>query len=507
MKKYSFVLVILMATVLTKAQSYSYDSLVNLDFGWYVYDVRNFLELRDGNIVSHSSFYVYDDEGYYVRDLGNVLVKVSPHACFLDSTLMASDFVRHCLIERNPLGDDNLFVQIVRDFENVRTDLLIRYFDDNLMYDETQDIVVPLEDTLVLNSEKYLLENEENIIVMYSLGSGPEVFPVTPVMVRMGLDGTVKDRVELPDTVMRAYSGLLNNLQVYNESPREYAWWQTEGGAHPTYGFFVVDSLFRLKEYVSVDEAFELDYTMDASGEGMLPLDEHSYLVYSRFYKNDAFGTNGVRITKYDKSSHESLGCVKFPTKPKGPNTGFITCAIPADLKKSADGNLYFVYQTADPLAPSGFFVCVTKLDNDLNVIWDRFCLEPGYDHSPNMALPLEDGGVVVGGYEKGYVVGHIPLQLFFLFFHEDGVSASETAVRVRPYLFWPNPIQDILHLHYSPDVKPKQIELYDIQGRLVRSQRTGLESLNLQGLAAGTYTMRVTLEGGKVFSDKVVKE
>jgi hypothetical protein len=36
-------------------------------------------------------------------------------------------------------------VQIVRDFRKNRSDLLIRHFDDNLMYDETQDIVVPLK--------------------------------------------------------------------------------------------------------------------------------------------------------------------------------------------------------------------------------------------------------------------------------------------------------------------------------------------------------------------------
>ena len=45
------------------------------------------------------------------------------------------------------------------------------------------------------------------------------------------------------------------------------------------------------------------------------------------------------------------------------------------------------------------------------------------------------------------------------------------------------------------------------MQGRLVLTQRNGLENLNLQGLASGTYTMRVTLEGGNVFSDKVIKE
>ena len=51
------------------------------------------------------------------------------------------------------------------------------------------------------------------------------------------------------------------------------------------------------------------------------------------------------------------------------------------------------------------------------------------------------------------------------------------------------------------------QVELYDLQGRLVRTQSKDLESIILQGLSAGTYTMRVTLEDGKAFSDKVVKE
>ena len=31
--------------------------------------------------------------------------------------------------------------------------------------------------------------------------------------------------------------------------------------------------------------------------------------------------------------------------------------------------------------------------------------------------------------------------------------------------------------------------------------------SVSMEGLAAGTYTLRVTLEGGKTFSDMVVKE
>ena len=74
-------------------------------------------------------------------------------------------------------------------------------------------------------------------------------------------------------------------------------------------------------------------------------------------------------------------------------------------------------------------------------------------------------------------------------------------------YLAYPNPTQDQLHLQYSPDVQPKTIELYDLQGRLVRSQNQGLESVDMQGFASGQYLMKVTLEDGKSFTDKVVKE
>ena len=98
--------------------------------------------------------------------------------------------------------------------------------------------------------------------------------------------------------------------------------------------------------------------------------------------------------------------------------------------------------------------------------------------------------------------------QVFVIKFFRDGsLSVPEIASFIRPYMFYPNPTQTELHLQYSPDIQPKQIELYDLQGRLVRSQSKGLESLNMAGLPAGTYTMRVMLEDGKVFSDKVVKE
>ena len=234
----------------------------------------------------------------------------------------------------------------------------------------------------------------------------------------------------------------------------------------------------------------------------VLDWDDHSFLVASRF-DNKYNSEDGVRVTRYHKQSLEAIRTCKFKSQPQS-NLG---CAFPIGLTETNDGNIYFAYCTQD--FTSGSFgnpwgqVSVLKMDDDFNIVWQRFCLEPfGYSRVGTDMATLEDGGVAVGG-----VIFGAPPELFFLIFDDEGWSVSETNAQIRPYAYYPNPTQDELHLQYSPDVTPKQIELYDLQGRLVKTQRNGLESLNLEGLASGAYTMRVTLENGKVFSDKVVKE
>ena len=148
----------------------------------------------------------------------------------------------------------------------------------------------------------------------------------------------------------------------------------------------------------------------------------------------------------------------------------------------------------------------VVKMDSDLNVIWKRFCLMTRpWDNSIRMTLLRNDGaGVVIPIFNFMSNPGHVTVVIVNDDY--DGLDEQD-GISVRPYAFWPNPAKGILNLQYSPDVTPKKIELYDLQGRLVRSQTTALESINMEGLSTGTYMMRITLEGGKVFSDKVVKE
>ena len=96
---------------------------------------------------------------------------------------------------------------------------------------------------------------------------------------------------------------------------------------------------------------------------------------------------------------------------------------------------------------------------------------------------------------------------IYFYLNHDGTVGTNESDIEVRPYIFYPNPATNLLHMQFSSDVLPKQVEFYDLQGRLVGRQDKTFESVDMSQLPAGTYTMRVTLENGKSFSDKVIKE
>ena len=160
----------------------------------------------------------------------------------------------------------------------------------------------------------------------------------------------------------------------------------------------------------------------------------------------------------------------------------------------------------------------VTKMDIDGNVIWQRYWDKYYQEYGMKVYKPLtimttSDNGCLVSGYcYYSDIYGsnrYVNKSEFFMlkFFADGSLSIPEAEAFIRPYAYYPNPAQDQLRLQYSPDVEPKQIELYDLQGRLVRSQGAGLECLNLQGLAPGQYVMKVTMADGTAYSDKVVKE
>ncbi len=165
-------------------------------------------------------------------------------------------------------------------------------------------------------------------------------------------------------------------------------------------------------------------------------------------------------------------------------------------------------------------YFIVTKMDFQGNVIWQRSWNKYQPENGMKVYLPhrmttTSDDGCLLCGYSYYSDVNNpgsdVPKpEVFLLKFFSDGslsIPGIETDVHIRPYWFYPNPVDKQLHLQYSPDIRPVSVELFDMQGRLVLSQEKDLETLGLESLPAGVYTLRVTLGNGTSYSDSVVKQ
>ena len=174
------------------------------------------------------------------------------------------------------------------------------------------------------------------------------------------------------------------------------------------------------------------------------------------------------------------------------------------------NGNeVYFCYTTYTGIVGGPMQTVVSKLDTDLNLIWKRwYGGEQEYHEVLDFRL-TSDGGCIASGAGHPEASHYYDPYPYVLKITPDGYCAVQENDEplLKPYCFFPNPVDDRLHMEFSPDVTPKQVELYDLQGRLVGIQNNGFESVETGQLPSGTYTLRIVMEDGESYSDKVVKQ
>ena len=529
MKRIKFLLSAILVSIIIPAQCQTYDSLCHYYMGDYGMEFYNILGLRDGSILVHFGMRNYDEQGYYTSDYGHEFLKLVQNEEGLsvaESAFIPDEYVTFTMMERDVKGDGNLFVGIDRDFDNLTATLHIRHFNDALDFDEGDDILVILEDTLFLyhdpwanddpqlslQGEQFLFDGGD-IILRYVIltqnpfAQPPYTSPYVTVFARIGTDGIIKDKKVLPATLFDPSHNFFY-FGFFNESPREYFLanriYVNNGTSME---LCVLDSMFCIQRIDTIDRNLTGNLITDFQMCHVMSLDENSYIVASEYDRNSSMNDRGVHVTKYDKATHAVLANACFPSIPPTEHSGSAHCL---GLECTADGNVFFAHCTQDRLAGYVGQVGVAKLDADMNVIWLRYCLEPtGYIHEKSgckNTQVLDDGRFVVGSIDFAPNVV-FPRPFFLVFTDEGGTDIPEMESFVRPYAFGPNPVHDELHLIYSPDVQPARIELYDLQGRLLQTQTQNLENIGLEGLAAGQYLMKVTLNNGKTFTDRVVKE
>ena len=512
MKKHLLLLVFAIAASVMSAQNNDMYSLMYHDVE-YVYSLRGLMQQRDSDFIINTQL-VEDTGNYNYISLGYMFYKMSPTTLTLTDSLFIADTTMSpaCSFAPNLLGEGNIrtFHEYHRECDS--TFLRISHFpDDDLHADSSEDVVVPLCEGYVSSSIS-MVDSRGDLVLQYY--KDIDVMHYDEYAARFDLNGTLKCQTLLHENLLYGVS----QLQVLQESPLKYYQYGPEAsGDDRNLIVYVVDTLFHknpiiinciLSEVVH-PYFIEHEYLNIDGSTQVIPVGGDDILVASKYLyeptQDPMEDEYGVVVAKYDIRTMQQKGYIVFNDYP-----GIYRPAECLGIKMMTDGTVYFLYKETG--YPEESFIAV-KMDTDLNVEWKRFCKTDDiiifwwFEHSTlNKDGQGEEKGIAWAGY--GLKPGNTNGALICLLLNHDGtVGMNEGGIEVRPYAFYPNPVKEQLHMQFSPDVQPAQVELYDLQGRLVRTQSKAFESIDMSQLPAGTYTLRVTLEDGKSYSDKVVKE
>jgi len=514
--KHKLLLLAFVLLLAVTAQAQTYDSLFHPN-GRYQMDIRNMMELRDGGIVANVQLFNCDTMGSYESDYGCRLYKAvrdENGITVTDSLTIEDSDMNYFLLEKNPFDDDNIFAKIERNFDSCRSELVIRFFDDNMNIEPEKEVRVEVADTLQSPLfDSYMLDPEGNILAYFYIRSRKESH-----FLRADIEGNVIDHVVLsqPDNPVKG----LPTWGMFNDSPRQYCLYGN-GGNHLS--ILVLDSLLNpIKSIVPCDLPTNYELLYDELVDRMMVWDDSTFWLCSKYsytavdpepgFIDPLESARGVLIGRFSKSDAKAI-TIKLITRAQIP---YGDCAYSIGLSKTNDGCAIFSYyggtsSIEEPIGYGSEYV-VMKLDSDLKTNWEQHCLRGYADMGHQIVLTQDNDIAIVGQYSVQEIVStsytaFVESEVVFLFFDDNNFSTPEQEKEHFPYVVYPNPATDVINLSLLTDAEPSLIELYDIQGRMVRSQENNFERISLHGLPVGTYALRVSMKDGKSYTSAVVKK
>jgi hypothetical protein len=152
--------------------------------------------------------------------------------------------------------------------------------------------------------------------------------------------------------------------------------------------------------------------------------------------------------------------------------------------------------------------IMLTKFDKDLHQIWSRYYEGNDMFYDLNSVMATDDGGCIMTGVCSKKDSYHT-FYTYILKVDADGYDAiAENAEQtVKPYHCYPNPTSDRIFIDISPDVECTRIDVYAIDGRLLQSQSSDFETVDMSNLEPGIYIIKVRLADGREYAERVVRE
>ena len=340
--------------------------------------------------------------------------------------------------------------------------------------------------------DKWFIDTNNDLIVSFWIG---ETFHI----MRIGLDGTVKNAVETselfpPDfeygytvDTLLWYSG----FGIYKNNPMTYyklGGFCSESGGCPVYCYFF-DTDFNIIGTNWYEEYDENIFFSGSNIEHIVPFDEDSYLMASQMeYSNNEAG---CALVKYDMN-HNPI-CIS-------PQLG--NYDYPLDTKITSNGTIYQYHSNV--MYGTIWAAC---LDPSLNLIWDIELEAVGINGLNGSSLISKANGDIIVGFACVRMYSQASTDIFVYTIRNTPANTTEKTNCDLCFSFYPSPVKDHLTLRFDDGAEPESVELYDLAGRLVSTKPNGLESIDMNAMPSGVYLLRVTLKDGTCYHEKIVKE
>ena len=91
-----------------------------------------------------------------------------------------------------------------------------------------------------------------------------------------------------------------------------------------------------------------------------------------------------------------------------------------------------------------------------------------------------------------------------------DGKFSYSTAQIVKPFgknpiTVYPNPASETVNIRGWNNIK--QMQLYDVSGRLLNEWQLATPSININNLMSGTYLLKLRMKTGEILQEKIIKK
>ena len=438
-------------------------------------DCKNLMGTRDGNIIAACPL-SYEING---EELGYQLYKVSPQGEFLDSLFIEDAQMYRVFMAQNPNGTDNVCARVTYNEPTAEYLLKINTFTDSMQ--PTGEATAAIDTDMA--GASLMIDANGDIVLTYKND-------LTLYFVKVGLDGTIKAQENIG---MYSESSVVSPRYsvCQNVAANQYAKWYSN--TEDEQCVVIVDSDFNEvshNRYQRLSEQYH--FSSLPGGNNLVWTSADTYLM--TMVLDDLYSTKDHYACIAEFQAGQSNPVVKkiFESDNEINSIG---------LELAGDGGYYYSYMTNNQ-------VVMVRMDANFNENWVRYCFNTtDSGHLPSHMIKLEGGEIVVGGSDS--YISPETNQMFLLIFTDNcgnEHSTPEIEQCVRPYTFYPNPVAAEMQFKFSPDVKPVRIEVLDQQGRCI-TENADAASIDLSRLSAGQYFVRVSLDNGKVYTDKIVKE